>query len=110
MVQGELHTSSGATGRRYPPLTRRGDTAKILASAEHKHASRYWLPYIAHTPMEPRAALAFWKDGAVEIHTGTQTPFPVRAEVAKALGVEESKVRIVSINPGGGFGGASRGM
>jgi nicotinate dehydrogenase subunit B len=95
-------------GARYPPLTRRGDAARVLDSAEHKRVSQYWVPYIAHTPMEPRAAIAFWKDGAVEIHTGTQTPFPIRTEVAKALGIEETKVRIVAINPGGGFGGKHR--
>lgn len=95
-------------GARYPPLTRRGDAARALDSADHKHVSQYWIPYIAHTPMEPRAAVAFWKEGAIEIHTGTQTPFPVRTEVAKALGIEETKVRIVAINPGGGFGGKHR--
>lgn len=92
-------------GAKYPPLTRRGDAAKALSSTDRKLNFRFWLPYIAHTPMEPRAALAIWKEGAVEIHTGTQTPFPVRAEVAKALDLPESKVRIVAVNPGGGFGG-----
>jgi nicotinate dehydrogenase subunit B len=95
-------------GARYPPLTRRGDAAKILASAEHKRVTRYWLPYIAHVPMEPRAAVAWWKDDAVEIRTGCQTPFPVRDEVAKALGVPKSKVHVIAINPGGGFGGKHR--
>ncbi len=98
---------------KYPPLTRRGDAAKALAAialagGSNKRVGRYWLPYIAHAPMEPRAALAFWKDDAVEIHTGTQTPFPLRAEVAKALGLAESKVRIVASGPGGGFGGKHR--
>jgi nicotinate dehydrogenase subunit B len=93
---------------KYPPLTRRGDAAKALAAAENKRISRYSIPYIAHTPMEPRSALAFWKEDAVEIHSGTQTPFPLRAEVAKALGLPESKVRIVASGPGGGFGGKHR--
>jgi len=95
-------------GAKYPPLTRRGDAAKALSAADHRRSSHFWLPYIAHTPMEPRAALAIWKDGAVEIHSGTQTPFPSRAEVAKALDLPESKVRIIAINPGGGFGGKHR--
>ena len=91
-------------GAAYPPLTRRGDAAGALASAEHKRTSRVWVPYIAHTPMEPRAAVAFWKDGAVEIHTGTQTPFPLRVEIAKALGIDAAKVHVIAVNPGGGFG------
>jgi isoquinoline 1-oxidoreductase len=95
-------------GAKYPPLTRRGDAVKALAVADRKRSSRFWLPYIAHVPIEPRAALAMWKDDAVEIHSGTQTPFPTRGEVAKALGVPEAKVRIISVNPGGGFGGKHR--
>jgi isoquinoline 1-oxidoreductase len=58
--------------------------------------------------MEPRAAIASWKDGAVEIHSGTQTPFPTRAEIAKALDLPESKVRVIAGNPGGAFGGKHR--
>jgi nicotinate dehydrogenase subunit B len=93
---------------RYPPLTRRGYAAKALAAAEQKRTAHFWMPYLAHVPMEPRAAIAIWKDGAVEIHTGTQTPFPVRTEVAKALDIPESHVRIVGTGPGGGFGGKHR--
>lgn len=94
---------------KYPPLTRRGDVEKALAEGEHKHTSRYWLPYIAHTPLEPRAAIAIWKDGGVEIHSGSQAPFVVRAQVARALGIPESKVRIRTAGPGGAFGGKQSG-
>ncbi len=94
---------------RYPPLVRRGDAQKTIHSEAGKNASSYWLPYIAHVPMEPRAAVAVWKDGAVEIRGGCQAPFPVRAEVAKALEVPESHVRIIASGPGGGFGGKQRG-
>ncbi len=94
---------------KYPPLTRRGDVEKALAEGENKHASTYWLPYIAHVPLEPRAAIAIWKDGAIEIHSGSQAPFVVRAQVARALGIPESKVRIRSTGPGGAFGGKQSG-
>lgn len=94
---------------KYPPLTRRGDVEKALAEGEHKHTSRYWLPYIAHTPLEPRAAIAIWKDGGVEIHSGSQAPFVVRAQVARALGIPEAKVRIRTAGPGGAFGGKQSG-
>ena len=53
---------------------------EALAEGENRHASRYWLPYVAHAPLEPRAAIAIWKDGAVDIHSGSQAPFPVRAQ------------------------------
>ncbi|HEY3440724.1 MAG TPA: molybdopterin cofactor-binding domain-containing protein [Paludibaculum sp.] len=94
---------------KYPPLTRRGDVEKALAEGENKHTSRYWLPYIAHVPLEPRAAIAIWKNGAVEILSGCQAPFAVRAQVARALAIPESKVRIRVTGPGGAFGGKQNG-
>jgi isoquinoline 1-oxidoreductase len=94
---------------RYPPLIRKGDARGELERAGKTKESRYWLPYLAHVPMEPRAAVAVWKDGAVEILSGTQAPFSVRSEVAKALGIAESQVRIVVMPPGGAFGGKQRG-
>lgn len=94
---------------RYPPLIRQGDVEAGLARADRKLQRSYWLPPIAHVPLEPRAAIAEWHDGAVTVHCGKQAPFLVRAELAKAFGVPESKVRIVVTMPGGAFGGKQRG-
>src|SRR5262249_30674063 len=38
----------------------------------------YEIAYIAHVPLEPRAALAEWKDGKLTVWTGTQRPFGVK--------------------------------
>ena len=43
------------------------------------------------------------------IWTGTQTPFPVRAEVAAALDLDEADVRVIVPPTGGGFGGKHAG-
>src|SRR5260370_17410994 len=45
------------------------------------------------------------RDGRLTVWTGTQTPFPVRAQVADALSVDEADVRIIVPATGGGFGG-----
>lgn len=94
---------------RYPPLIRHGNVEAGLSSAARKLTSSYWLPPIAHAALEPRAAIAEWRDGALTVLCGKQAPFLVRAELAKALGVPESKVRIIVSMPGGGFGGKQRG-
>lgn len=94
---------------RYPPLIRNGDVEVGLKSAARKLTSSYWLPPIAHAALEPRAAIAEWRDGGVTVHCGKQAPFLVRAELAKALGIPEAKVRIVVSMPGGGFGAKQRG-
>ena len=93
---------------RYPPLIRAGDVEAGLAAAPRKLSASYWAPPIAHVPLEPRAAVAEWRDGALTVHCGKTAPFLVRAELAKSLGIPESKVRVRVAMPGGAFGGKQR--
>lgn len=69
----------------------------------------YECDYIAHAPLEPRAALAQWEGGRMVVHTGTSRPFGVRTEVANALGLEEDKVRVIVPDTGAGYGGKHSG-
>ena len=64
--------------------------------------------YLAHAPMEPHAAVAELKDGKLTAWVGTQGPFQIRSQIAQALGLDESKVRVITPFVGGGFGGKSR--
>ncbi|HUJ24531.1 MAG TPA: molybdopterin cofactor-binding domain-containing protein [Myxococcales bacterium] len=61
--------------------------------------------YGAHAPIEPHAAVARLENGRFTVWASTQAPFLVRTQVAKALGIEERSVRIVTPYVGGGFGG-----
>ena len=63
--------------------------------------------YVAHAPMEPHAAVAAVRNGAATVWASTQTPFPTRDSVAKALGFDSKAVRIITPFLGGGFGGKS---
>lgn len=96
-------------GARYPGLITRGDPLNAYWSAARRLESKCSLAYIAHVPLEPRSAIAEWKEGTVTIHYGCQAPFMVRQEVAEAMQVPESAVRIVSYDTGSGFGGKQRG-
>ena len=71
--------------------------------------SAYQCAYIAHAPLEPRAALAEWDGERMTVHTGTQRPFGVKPEVAQALGLDESKVRVIVPDTGAGYGGKHTG-
>jgi len=90
---------------RYPPLFQHGSVADALAGAERRHQAAYTVAYIAHVPMEPRAALAFWDDKELTVHCGTQVPFGVRSQLADAFGISAEQVRVVVTATGGGFGG-----
>ncbi|PYQ52551.1 MAG: isoquinoline 1-oxidoreductase [Acidobacteria bacterium] len=64
--------------------------------------------YLAHAPIETHTAVAELKDGRLTAWVGTQGPFQIRSQIAQALGLDESKVRVITPFVGGGFGGKSR--
>ena len=86
-----------------------GSIEEGLKAADKSLQATYTISYIAHCPMEPRVAVAEWTDGAVTVWTGTQMPFRVRSEVARAIGVGEDKVRIIVPDMGSGYGGKHSG-
>jgi nicotinate dehydrogenase subunit B len=88
---------------------RSGDVAAARAAASHLFESTYRKGYVAHAPMEPHTATAEPKDGRVTVWASTQTPFPLRDQIAQALKVEPQKVRVITPYLGGGFGGKSAG-
>jgi isoquinoline 1-oxidoreductase len=69
----------------------------------------YTIAYIAHSPLEPRAAVAQWQDGKVTAWTGTQRPFGVRGELASAFRIPEENVRVIVPDTGSGYGGKHTG-
>jgi nicotinate dehydrogenase subunit B len=69
----------------------------------------YTVAYIAHVPLEPRSALAQWKDGALTVWTGSQRPFGVRSELAQHFSMPEERVRVIVPDTGSGYGGKHNG-
>ncbi|MBX2815946.1 MAG: molybdopterin-dependent oxidoreductase [Saprospiraceae bacterium] len=61
-------------------------------------------PIGAHAQIEPNGAVASYQDGRVEVKISTQVPKITRAEVAKALGIDQKDVNIIPTYLGGGFG------
>jgi isoquinoline 1-oxidoreductase len=80
-----------------------------LAKAAKALRAEYRVAYIQHAPMEPRAAVAEWEDGKLTVWTGSQNPFGVRSELARAFNLAEDKVRVIVPDFGGGFGGKHSG-
>src|SRR5581483_4348930 len=69
----------------------------------------YTIAYIAHAPLEPRAAVAQWENGKLTVWTGTQRPFGVRGELAQAFEMPESRIRVIVPDTGSGYGGKHTG-
>ena len=83
----------------------------VLAEGEARAVTRFdrtWFDsYVAHAPMEPHAAVAAVENGKVTVWAGTQTPFPLKNQVAQALRLPPERVRVITPYVGGGFGGKS---
>lgn len=63
------------------------------------------VPLAAHAPIEPRAAVAEWREGKLAVWTGTQDAFYIRDVLADAFGLPAGAVTVQSCRVGGAFGG-----
>jgi CO/xanthine dehydrogenase Mo-binding subunit len=82
-----------------------GDTEAAFGQAAVVVDETFRTASAQHAPMEPHATAARWTgDGRLELFTGTQTPFNVRADLAALFGIEEGRIRIVAPPMGGSFG------
>jgi isoquinoline 1-oxidoreductase len=86
-----------------------GSVDQALGSADHRLQQTYTVSYIAHTPLEPRAALAKWDGDNLTVWTGTQRPFGVRGQLAEAFRISEDRVRVLMPDTGSGYGGKHTG-
>jgi carbon-monoxide dehydrogenase large subunit len=81
-----------------------GDIEEAFAGAAVVAAMRLDLPRICGGAMEPRALTAAFEDGKLTLWASTQSAFMVRDRVARLLGLEKDRVRVVAADVGGGFG------
>lgn len=86
-----------------------GEGDDALAAADAQLEATFTIAYIAHAPLEPRAAVAEWSDGQLTVWTGTQRPFGVRSELAQAFSLPDEKVRVIVPDTGAGYGGKHTG-
>ena len=100
------HTEAGYEGRdKYTS----GSIDQGRAQAAKTSHATYTVAYIAHVPLEPRAALAEWHDGKVTVWTGTQRPFAVRDELLNAFRLPEGSARVIVPDTGSAYGGKHTG-
>ena len=65
--------------------TAAGSIKEGLDAADVRLEQTYTIAYIAHAPLEPRAAVAQWENGKLTVWTGTQRPFGVRGELTRGV-------------------------
>ncbi|HEU5395637.1 MAG TPA: molybdopterin cofactor-binding domain-containing protein [Verrucomicrobiae bacterium] len=82
-----------------------GDLDAGKKDAVKKFEATYLNSYVAHSPMEPHAALCQIEGDKATVWASTQNPFGARDQVAEAIGFPNEKVRVITPFVGGGFGG-----
>ncbi len=85
-----------------------GDVVHTVAGPEITPAktvsATYRKPYLAHASIGTSAAVAHFTDGALTVWSHTQGPYPLRGDIAKALGMEPGKVRVIHVQGSGCYG------
>jgi xanthine dehydrogenase molybdenum-binding subunit len=59
---------------------------------------------VSHQTLEPRTAMAYWQNGKLYMHCGTQSTVQTVAAVAALAGITLDDVVVISEYTGGGFG------
>jgi carbon-monoxide dehydrogenase large subunit len=77
----------------------------VFASADVVVSHTYFQPRLIPNAIEPRAILAqVGAGGEVTVHSATQIPHILRFGLALVLGIDESRIRVIAPDVGGGFG------
>lgn len=85
-----------------------GDADAALKSAPQVVTAEYYVPYLAHTSMEPPVALVNVAGGKCEVWAPVQSSWGTREDVAKLLGFPVENVTVNVTLLGGGFGRKSK--
>ncbi len=110
----EFAKELAASARKPGKLIRDEGDASVLEKASKVHEADYFVPHLAHAPMEPPCAVAEVKTDAsgkvtsCEIWTATQNPQACQQSVGPALGIPLNKVKVHVTLLGSGFGRKSK--
>jgi nicotinate dehydrogenase subunit B len=81
-----------------------GDVDKALSEAAKKVEATYYYPYQLHGSMGPSCAIADVKGDEVTVWSPTQGVYPLRAAVARMLGLPQRNVRVIYLEGSGCYG------
>ena len=61
-------------------------------------------PDVSHQTLEPRSAMAYWQNGKLYLHSGTQSTGRTQPAIARWMNMDVDKIVFISEFTGGGFG------
>src|SRR6202140_1496301 len=81
-----------------------GDFEAGLKNAALVLDETFVTPNTSHQCLETRTTMAYWQNGKVYVHTGTQSTAQTVPAIARWLGIDPTNVVFISEYTGGGFG------
>jgi CO/xanthine dehydrogenase Mo-binding subunit len=85
----------------------RGDVDEGFRASDFVFEDTFSFPSAQHYPMEPHVCVAQFDGEILHLWSATQSPFPVRQELARVFGLPFSAVRVIVPYVGGGYGAKS---
>jgi CO/xanthine dehydrogenase Mo-binding subunit len=84
---------------------RKGDAASAWAGCAAIAEGEFHSPFVDHAFIQTESGMA-WRDedGKLVVSVASQYPHFDRLEIAEALGIEQSRLRVVNLSIGGAFG------
>ncbi len=82
-----------------------GDTEKALAEADHRFEGTFEFPMVFHYAMEPHCVVASFQHDSLTVWSCGQSPTAVQKVLSRVFGLPLARIRVISPNVGGGFGG-----
>jgi len=74
------------------------------AEAVHTLKSTYYRPYHAHASLGPSAGVAQMMDGKLTVWSHSQGVYPLRAGIARVLGISQDDIRAIHMDGPGCYG------
>jgi 4-hydroxybenzoyl-CoA reductase alpha subunit len=85
-----------------------GPVDDLMAAADVVVEGEYYFHGTTHAPIEPHCAIGHVDaDGLLTVWSSTQVPHYLQRELARVLGLDVARVRVVQPAVGGAFGGKS---
>ena len=83
----------------------RGDVDRGFSESDVIIEHTYHIGHVHQGYMEPRATIVTWDtQDRLTVHVSAQGQFAMRSELSAILGLPESKIKVVPMEIGGGFG------
>ncbi|MBI4537999.1 MAG: molybdopterin-dependent oxidoreductase [Gemmatimonadetes bacterium] len=85
-----------------------GEVDRLMAESDVVVEGDYYFEGTTHTPIEPHCAIGLYEEsGRLTVWSATQVPHYLHRELARVLGLDPARVRVIQPPVGGAFGGKS---